>query len=521
MSVFHLQRKTNSNPFPGPVSEIASVRGTSGQIITAVRGPNLKLITWRATASGPITKLADSGNQAGGGSQIEIVRTGKVVTAFRDNDGDLKLISWDVAPDTGQITRAGDSGNQAGAATQIRIASVLNTLFVTASRTDTGRVRLISWSLNSNGSFTRLFDSANTGDPAAEVSLLRLATTAGTTHNLVTPIIDSAGNLKVVRWTMTTRGEFTRVGDSGILATGANSVRVTAASQNRPVVSYRHTSSQSKLIVCALGSNGSVQRLSDSGAQAGDLLIDSLGGESNGVVSACRFPGGLVTLVGWTVASDGTITRSSDSQDTGNLGSEVTLISDTGVSGLSMISATRTPEGALRLVGWGQAVVRVHFKLVVQPNLGVEGMMAAAAQVFNQVGIRIEHASTEILDLGDEFLDIGVGSCRSIDLEPEHEALFQNRNNVGPNDLVIYVVRFLDPALGGCAAHPAGRPGAVVAHFADQWVVPHEIGHVLGLRHVSDSNRLMFDNGTIRITNPPPDLLATEAATMLASPYTV
>jgi hypothetical protein len=37
---------------------------------------------------------------------------------------------------------------------------------------------------------------------------------------------------------------------------------------------------------------------------------------------------------------------------------------------------------------------------------------------------------------------------------------------------------------------------------------------------VSDNNRLMTGLGTDNITNPPPDLIASEGATMLASPYT-
>ena len=207
MSIFHLGRKNNSDALPGEVSEIAAVRGESaGQIITAVRAAsNLKLITWRATASGPITKLADSGNQAGAASHIDIVHGKRIVTAFRTAGGDLKLISWDVDPITGSITRAGDSGTQAGTASRIKIAIITNTRFVTAFRSGDGRIKLISWSLNADGSLTRLADSGNAGDPAAEISLLRLAITGGSIHNFVTPIIDPAGNLKVIRWNVSTR----------------------------------------------------------------------------------------------------------------------------------------------------------------------------------------------------------------------------------------------------------------------------------------------------------------------------
>ncbi|HYI08817.1 MAG TPA: hypothetical protein VEK57_07075 [Thermoanaerobaculia bacterium] len=49
----------------------------------------------------------------------------------------------------------------------------------------------------------------------------------------------------------------------------------------------------------------------------------------------------------------------------------------------------------------------------------------------------------------------------------------------------------------------------------------HEVGHVLLLGHVSDTNRLMTDAGTSAITNPPPDLVASEITTMNASTLTI
>jgi hypothetical protein len=47
------------------------------------------------------------------------------------------------------------------------------------------------------------------------------------------------------------------------------------------------------------------------------------------------------------------------------------------------------------------------------------------------------------------------------------------------------------------------------------------VGHVLGLFHVNNNNRLMTGNGTWNITNPPPDLIASEVSTMDASAYTL
>ena len=60
----------------------------------------------------------------------------------------------------------------------------------------------------------------------------------------------------------------------------------------------------------------------------------------------------------------------------------------------------------------------------------------------------------------------------------------------------------------------------MVAQGATQWTLGHEVGHVLGLFHVNNNDRLMTGNGTANITNPPPDLIGTEVTTMNNSAFT-
>ena len=121
--------------------------------------------------------------------------------------------------------------------------------------------------------------------------------------------------------------------------------------------------------------------------------------------------------------------------------------------------------------------VRIHFKLGVQPSsFTLNQAMDSMREVYSSVGILAERGSTENLTLTD--LDIDVGSCSGSNTTQEQRTLFNNRNNVGANDIAVYIVRTVTKsdgtALNGCAAHD-GRPSCVVAATATQWTVAHEM----------------------------------------------
>lgn len=161
--------------------------------------------------------------------------------------------------------------------------------------------------------------------------------------------------------------------------------------------------------------------------------------------------------------------------------------------------------------------VRVHVKCLVAPtSFTLNEQFAAMQEVYATAGIRVDWATTETLNIPD-LNDVEVGSCVMGSSTSDQTALFGNRNFVGANDMVVYYVRSTIPAYNGCAAHPSGRPGAVVVRTASRWTLGHELGHVLGLAHVNNNDRLMTGNGTFNITNPPPDLISGEVSTMIAS----
>jgi hypothetical protein len=115
---------------------------------------------------------------------------------------------------------------------------------------------------------------------------------------------------------------------------------------------------------------------------------------------------------------------------------------------------------------------------------------------------------------------LDVGTCIRGSPTAEQTTLMANRNNVGTDDIVVYVVQSLVGGAGnfvGCAVSPAGQPGAAVVQSAAAWLTAHEVAHVLGANHVSstpatNSDFLMWPN--TGWTNTPPDIDGTNASLM-------
>ncbi|HWS89402.1 MAG TPA: hypothetical protein VN282_20680 [Pyrinomonadaceae bacterium] len=165
--------------------------------------------------------------------------------------------------------------------------------------------------------------------------------------------------------------------------------------------------------------------------------------------------------------------------------------------------------------------IRVHLvdfalgTVIVNDTTSMFGQLAAAWQIFagGSPSFWIEPASFNTLDV-PLFHVVEIGECKGT-ATAEQKALASNyRFGANSNEIVIYNVLGTNPVKNGCATFPSGAPSAVIAMIASPWTMAHELGHVLGLDLVNDSTRLMFDDGTWGITDPPPELSAEERKTI-------
>jgi hypothetical protein len=183
-----------SDSSAGEVSAVAlSVIGNIA--VTAVRNGsgNLELITWAIGSEGRgITRMADSGSQAGSISEVAVADN---VTAVRNGSGNLELIAWNISPDGKTIKRLGDI--EAGAVTGIAISRFSATRFVTAIRAGNGALKLIAYDVAASGAFTRTGDS---GDQAGTISEVSLVTPSSNTPT--TAVRNGSGNLELISWSM-------------------------------------------------------------------------------------------------------------------------------------------------------------------------------------------------------------------------------------------------------------------------------------------------------------------------------
>ena len=348
-----MYRRGDSGAQAGFVAEIDAVRHRTTQTLTAVRtqAGKLRLIAWRVNANGSVIRTGDSGDQAGAASSISIARSptgNRYVTACRTSSGALRLISWDVNDSGTSITRRGDSGSQAGTASLIRVTALDNGLWVTACRTSDGRLRVISWQRNADGSFNRLGDSGGQAGAVSEIAMTAIAS-----DRVATAVRTGSGDLRVITWSADPTGLVKRLGDSGNQAGASRMIKVVTDEHGNLVTAVKTSAGNLRLISWKVLASGGLTRLADSGNLASVTKAHDLGRVAHGgLATAVQTSSGQLKVILWETHADGTIARSGDSDGLAGSADLPTLVEPLG-GAASLVTCVRTTTGNLKLITWG------------------------------------------------------------------------------------------------------------------------------------------------------------------------
>jgi hypothetical protein len=288
---------------------------------------------------------------AGAASQIATVHDqpgASVVTVVITKSGTLRLIDWSVRSD-GVLQRSSDSAELAGAASSPAVAKDAGDLYVTACTSGSGALQLISWRVLS-GEIRRLGDS---GDLASNASLADIVWLDA--DLFITACRAGNGNLLLITWRVQADGSFARLADSGTQAGDVSEIslmRLRSTPAGHVVATAVRTASGNLSVICweVPAPGNAVRRRGDSGEQIGAATQIALAVDRHGhLVASCRDASGHLLIVTLRVSGDArTISRLADSgSQAGDVSENIVLARPYGV-----LSTVRRANGRLLLIAW-------------------------------------------------------------------------------------------------------------------------------------------------------------------------
>jgi hypothetical protein len=335
----------------GEVSRIAVQAFSNSEVLTAVRtgSGRLMLIGWLTPDGENIIRAADSDDQAGAVSEIALTLVGRrAVTAVRTGSGRLMLISWDVPSQMGRVTRLKDTG-PLDAATQIAMIPIPGgRALITAFRTGSGNLKLISWGLLGDGRFTQLGDS---GNQAGEVSLIAASPLESDRNIFVTAVRTGSGRLMLITWDVSEDGKIiARKGDSGDQAGAVGEIAMVHTRDNfetlqSGVLTAVQTDSGNLMVIeWRIRANGElIERRSEKEAGTASCIAIASAGFPPIYLTSMRKGTGDLELIAFDLSGDfGAVTRTGDFGP--NIGTDITETAVTSLGGERAVTAIRNGD---------------------------------------------------------------------------------------------------------------------------------------------------------------------------------
>lgn len=301
----------------GKASRIAVQRFNEREALTAAKAASgsLRLRSWH-TDDTAIRPGADSGTQAGKVSEVALSILGRTaVTAVRTGAGTLRLISWDVPARLGSVTRVNDSRELAGKADLITMAALDETTLVTPVRAANGKLLVIAWRLQSDGTFARLCHN----DKAGGVSLVEVTSMGFINKVFVTAVRNASNNLQLISWQLSPDGSRIDRLDEQAAGTVSDIAMVRRndigeLGRSGVVTAVRNGSGDLLLIVWGVGFDGGLGRLGDSAGKAGEAshIAIAAAGPTGTYLTSMREGSGAMKLIAFEEDRAGRLSRTGE-----------------------------------------------------------------------------------------------------------------------------------------------------------------------------------------------------------------
>jgi hypothetical protein len=274
----------------------------------------------------------------------------QLLSAARTADGRLTLMSWRVNAD-GSVTRTGVNTPQLAVANGVALVKARK--FVLACRTATGTLRLTSWDVSNTGAIYAAVEYEQPGPLRRTVRALALSE-----QLLITASITKERTLLIESWQLREDGSFsplatvtmTAIRDTALVALPTHDDELAFAT------ALRTQAGHVKLIQWAVTGDGQLTVQSKSDELPGIVThLSAMVDHQGQVVTALRTPVGTVRLVGWCYVPEADNLQ--PSFDSGEIATAIRHVALMSVPD-GLLSVLTTENGAVRWLRW--AAVSEH-----------------------------------------------------------------------------------------------------------------------------------------------------------------